>query len=94
MAARGRELRGQRLHLPGVPAADAGRGVGAELQHEPQQVDDGQLRLQHHVVCIYCVVLFEFHFITQGDGPVQADPGPGGGPSLPSAQLLGVSHRL
>ena len=26
--------------------------VRPELQHEPKQVDAGQLRLQHHVVCV------------------------------------------
>ena len=45
MAARGRELRGQRLHLPGVPAAAGRRGEGRQLQLQPPQVDAGQQAL-------------------------------------------------
>ena len=42
---------------------------------------------------IACVNAKKFTvFFTQGQGPVQVDSSPSGGPSLPSAQLLGISH--
>ena len=44
------------------------------VQHEPQQVDAGKLRLLPAV----------------GEGQIQADPGVGGGPALPAAQLLRI----
>ena len=42
VAAHRRGVRGQRLHLPGVPAAAGRRGEGRQLQLQPAQVDAGK----------------------------------------------------
>ena len=45
VAAHRRGVRGQRLHLPGVPAAAGRRGEGRQLQLQPPQVDAGKKEL-------------------------------------------------